>query len=285
MPHPIITQYPFNHSSSIGVEAKSLEFLWEKADMTNGIHRADFYHFIWVKGGELCLMVDFEELRLKEEDAFLIAPGQVCQFHLYPHLHSRPEGYSLLFVPEFLGEATTDAQLLHQLLNSNPLARKATSLQQLPIDGLLQQLLCELDRENDDYQLVIARSCLRILLAEVARRLPDERGKSNELAQRFFNEVEEHHHRWYNVSDYLPILATQEKLLSQSVRSACGMTPKAYIDQRRLLEAKRFLSYSTRAVKEIAFSLGFDEPTNFNKFFRKHTGISPIQFRMTQTSD
>ncbi len=201
MPHPIITQYPFNHSSSIGVEAKSLEFLWEKADMTNGIHRADFYHFIWVKGGELCLMVDFEELRLKEEDAFLIAPGQVCQFHLYPHLHSRPEGYSLLFVPEFLGESTTDTQLLHQLLNSNPLARKAISLQQLPIAGLLQQLLCELDRENDNYQLIIARSCLRILLAEVARRLPDERGKSNELAQRFFNEVEEHHHRWYNVSD------------------------------------------------------------------------------------
>ena len=67
--------------------------------MTNGIHRADFYHFIWVKGGELCLMVDFEELRLKEEDAFLIAPGQVCQFHLYPHLHSRPEGYSFFVLP------------------------------------------------------------------------------------------------------------------------------------------------------------------------------------------
>lgn len=66
--------------------------------MTNGIHRADFYHFIWVKGGELCLMVDFEELRLKEEDAFLIAPGRVCQFHLYPHLHSRPEGYSFFCI-------------------------------------------------------------------------------------------------------------------------------------------------------------------------------------------
>ena len=71
--------------------------------MTNGIHRADFYHFIWVKGGELCLMVDFEGLRLKEEDTFLIAPGEVCQFHLYPHLHSRPEGYSFFVLPVSFG--------------------------------------------------------------------------------------------------------------------------------------------------------------------------------------
>lgn len=277
-----IKKYPFDSSTTIGVEVKNLDFLWEKASITNVIHRADFYHLIWVEKGELFLMVDFEELCLKGNDAFLISPGQVCRFNLQSH----PRAFSLLFVPEFLGEAPTDAQLLHKILGITPLERKVISLQNLPINNLMQQLICELEcYTNDEYQLVIARSCLRILLAEVARRLPKKMGNSNELARRFFDEVEKHHHQWHNVNDYLPLLVTQGKTLSKSVRLAVGMTPKIYIDRRQVLEAKRFLMYSKLSIKEIAFSLRFEEPTNFNKFFRKHTGISPNEFRIMQFRD
>lgn len=250
--------------------------------MTNQIHRADFYHLIWVKKGELYLTVDFEEICLRNEDAFLISPGQICLFNLQSH----PQAFSLLFVPEFLGEATTDAQLLHQILSTSPLVHKVISLQSLPIHNLIQQLIRELENdESDKYQLVIARSCLRILLAEVARRVPKEIGNSNELARRFFDEVEKYHHQWYNVNDYLPLLSTQEKILSQAVRRAIGMTPKIYIDRRRILEVKRFLVYSDLSIKEIAFHLVFEEPTNFNKFFRKHVGITPNEFRLQQIKD
>lgn len=282
MSHAVITKYPFNSTSSIGLEVKSLDFLWEKASLTSRIHRVDFYHFIWIEAGELYLMIDFEELCLHTNEAVLIAPGQVCRFHLQSH----PKAYSVIFVPEFLGEATSDTQLLHQMLRINLAGGKVIPLYALPINNLIQQLICELTYGmRDGYQLVIARSCLRILLAEVARRLPKEIVFLNELASHFIDEVEMHYHQWYNVKDYLPSLATQEKLLAQSVRLAIGMTPKSYIDQRRVLEAKRLLSYSDLSVKEIAYSLGFEEPTNFNKFFRKHAGISPNEFRLMQNRD
>ena len=73
-----------------------------------------------------------------------------------------------------------------------------------------------------------------------------------------------------------------EKQLAGAVRQAVGMTPKAYLDQRRLLEAKRLLSFSDLSIKEVAYGLGFDEPTNVNKFFRKHAGLSPGDFRLAQ---
>lgn len=275
MSNAVITKYPFNSTSSIGLEVKSLDFLWEKTSLTGRIHRVDFYHFIWIEAGELYLMIDFEELCLRTNEAVLIAPGQICHFNLQSH----PQAYSVIFVPEFLGEATSDTQLLHQMLRVNPIGGKVIALHSLPINGLIQQLICELTYgSRDEYQLVIVRSCLRILLAEVARRLPIEVASLSELAQRFIDEVEMHHHQWYNVKDYLPLLATQEKHLAQSVRLATGVTPKAYIDQRRMLEAKRLLAYSDLSVKEIAYSLEFEEPTNFNKFFRKHAGISPNEF-------
>lgn len=279
MNNAVAKRYPFNAPSTIGVEVKSLDFLWEKAPITGRVHRTDFYHLIWVEKGELFLTVDFEELCLQNNDAFLISPGQICYFDLRSH----PQAFSVLFVPEFLGEASTDAQLLHRILNTNPLGHKVVSLRGLPIDNLMQQLIHELKSDTDGYQLVIVRSCLRILLAEVARRLPKVLSNSNELARLFFEEVEKHHHQWHNVSDYLPLLSAPEKLLSESVRLAIGVTPKIYLDQRRILEAKRFLAYSELSIKEIAFSLGFDEPTNFSKFFRKHTNISPNEFKLMQT--
>lgn len=63
------------------------------------------------------------------------------------------------------------------------------------------------------------------------------------------------------------------------------MSPKAYLDHRRLLEIKRYLVYSERSVEEIAYALGFDEPTNLNKFFRKHSGMSSLEFRAQHDLD
>ncbi len=271
----VISNYSFNVSTPVEIEAKCLDYLWGKADMTGKMHRTDFYHFIWIEEGEFSLNVDFEELHLRSGDAFLISPGQVCSFSLV----YRPQAFSVLFVPEFLGEAATDTQLLHHISRSSPLDQKIIPLQGLPIGNLLRQLIIELQREADAYQMVVARSCLRILLAEVARRIPQNFGVANRIANTFFDAVEERYSRLYNVSDYLSLLSVQEKVLTQAVRSAIGLTPKMYLDQRRMLEAKRLLAYSKLSIKEIAFTLGFDEPTNFNKFFRKHLFITPNEFR------
>ncbi|MCC8173154.1 MAG: helix-turn-helix domain-containing protein, partial [Odoribacter sp.] len=78
-------------------------------------------------------------------------------------------------------------------------------------------------------------------------------------------------------------LGIGEKTLSKEVKLLTGKTPKLYIDERLTLEAKRLLSYSLLTVKEICFELGFDEPTNFGKFFKKQTGITPVAFRKKYT--
>ncbi|MCD8186501.1 MAG: helix-turn-helix domain-containing protein [Rikenellaceae bacterium] len=75
------------------------------------------------------------------------------------------------------------------------------------------------------------------------------------------------------------MLGVNEKTLSKEVKALTGKTPKVYIDSRIILEAKRLLSYSNLSAKMIGFELGFDEPTNFTKYFRKHTGTTPARFR------
>lgn len=275
---PVIPKYGFNGPSALGIEVKPLTFISEKAEQASKIHRADFYQLLWIEQGRLSLTLDFEDVSLSDEEALLISPGQVVRFGT----DSLPKGFAVLFVPEFIGEASSDVQLLHQLLGASLRGYRVSSLHDLPILELMQQLMHELTEVESMYQLIIARSCLRILLAEVARRLPREAERGSELAGLFFQAVEEHHHHLYTIQDYQQKLGVMEKQLASAVRQAVGMTPKAYLDQRRLLEAKRLLSFSELSIKEVAFKLGFDEPTNFNKFFRKHAGLSPGDFRLAQ---
>ena len=46
-----------------------------------------------------------------------------------------------------------------------------------------------------------------------------------------------------------------------------------------MLESQRLLAQGDMSIKEISYQLGFSELTNFVKFFKKHTQITPITFR------
>ena len=70
-----------------------------------------------------------------------------------------------------------------------------------------------------------------------------------------------------------------ERTLVRAAWEAAGTSPKAFIDARVLLEAKRLLAHTDWTSGRIAVHLGFSEPTNFAKFFRKGAGLSPEAFR------
>lgn len=57
-------------------------------------------------------------------------------------------------------------------------------------------------------------------------------------------------------------------------------TPLEIIDGRIVLEAKRLLRYTPMRIKEIATELGFDDPSYFNKFFKKRVGMTPTDFKI-----
>ena len=70
-----------------------------------------------------------------------------------------------------------------------------------------------------------------------------------------------------------------DKALNRAVKQSVGKSAKVYIDDRVILEAKRLLSYGDSSVKEIAYTLGFSDDSNFYKFFFKHTSLTPLAFR------
>jgi len=74
-------------------------------------------------------------------------------------------------------------------------------------------------------------------------------------------------------------LATHPNHLNAVVKRKTQKTAIAFIHEQLILEAKSLLSQTEISIKEIAFKLGFREPSHFNHFFKKQTNLPPALFR------
>ena len=78
---------------------------------------------------------------------------------------------------------------------------------------------------------------------------------------------------------YADTLGFSKRTLGSITRKHLNRSPKEVIDQRLLLEIKRLLAHTDQSIKEIAFELGFEDPSNINKFFKRMSGSTPSAFR------
>jgi AraC-like DNA-binding protein len=83
----------------------------------------------------------------------------------------------------------------------------------------------------------------------------------------------------HSVSFYAEQLCKSPKTLANLFAIYNHKTPSQVIQDRILIEAKRYLSYTEKSVKQITYELGFEDAAYFSNFFKKHTGLSPLDFR------
>ena len=67
--------------------------------------------------------------------------------------------------------------------------------------------------------------------------------------------------------------------LNGTCRELAGQPALQIVHERQLLEAKRLLTYTSMTIYEMSDVLGFSDPTNFTRLFRRRVGISPKAFR------
>lgn len=80
-------------------------------------------------------------------------------------------------------------------------------------------------------------------------------------------------------ANYATQLNIHPNYLNRAVKEITGKTTSRIIAERVLQEAKILLKQTTWGIAEIAFALGFTEPTHFNNFFKKNLNTNPTQFR------
>ncbi|WP_167019607.1 helix-turn-helix transcriptional regulator [Chitinophaga sp. Cy-1792] len=247
-------------------------------------HRVNFYVMHLYTKGSGTHQVDFKNVEVKPGRMVFISKGQV---HSFDH-HADYDGYALMFTEDFFGRTDFYRQFLDKsTLYNDPLAPSY-----IDTGDRFNELCCQFDymiaeqkrHEGEIQELLLHNYLTNVLLISEIKH--GRRGSTilapgnNDLVTRFKNLVNEHLLEQWPIKYYAQELNVTQRTLENAFVKGEHTTPKKWLMERLILEIKRRLCYEGDIpIKSLADLLGFKEVSNFVKFFKNETGVTPVEFR------
>ncbi|MGC4231846.1 MAG: AraC family transcriptional regulator [Niabella sp.] len=252
-------------------------------------HIHSFYQVIWFKQGKGKHSVDFNEYDVFTNAIFFIAPNQVHYFDKNPDY----EGVLIHFNEAFLVKNENEMEffLKYNLFN-NPYQQPSCCIG-TGIDEILDEYILQLKQELENNEAfgkeLLLRNYLKNFLIQIQRRKIEFEKSSGHLPQlldekrlqlvKFINLINENYKKGLTIAEYARLLHISSRSLSDLTSQLLSKTPSRMVQERIILEAQRILLYSNLNINQVGYRLGFDDISYFVKYFKKHTGISPSEFR------
>lgn len=248
------------------------------------LYRYSFHTLVCVTAGEVSQLVDFQPVICSAGSLLVLRPGQVHSFGS----DEGWEGWMVLFRAEFLPPETPmtsdvmptlglDRLPTHLSLSADDLQEVSAVMTRMRQDAAIEA------EPADVHALLRYQLCallLRLTILQDQRvGLSVQRSSAAIRFARFRKLVELNHAGWHQVAAYAAALGCTEKSLTRAALEATGQSAKSVITARIVLEAKRLLVHTDRPIYLIAEGLGFEQATNFAKFFKRETNSTPISFR------
>ena len=261
-----------DNPSGVGIELYRMpEFFQQLKGMeTDTMHLHGFYEVIWFQKGSGTHYVDFNQYPIAPGTIFFISPGQI---HSFDTKHDQ-EGYVLKVCAELFDDFVGLSCVTVQDKDSAALEMLVAAIQE------------ELKKEDSLGHREALHSLVKLFVimvrrsyAEINPSAPNPHKVSYKAFLNFRKLIEENYCRLHTVKDYASMLNVSSKTLTLYVNECSKYSPLELINNRIILEAKRLLRYSVLSVKEIAFRLGFEDPSYFAKFFKRLVKQSPADYR------
>lgn len=261
-----------DNPSGVGMELYRMpEFFQQlKGVETDTMHLHGFYEIIWFQKGIGTHYVDFNQYAIAPGTIIFISPGQI---HSFDTKHDQ-EGYVLKICAELFDDFVS--------LSCVTVQDKDSAALEMLIGAMQEELKKEdsLGHREALHALVkLFVIMVRRSYAEINPSAPNPHKVSYKAFLNFRKLIEENYCRLHTVKDYASLLNVSSKTLTLYVNECSKYSPLELINNRIILEAKRLLRYSVLSVKEIAFRLGFEDPSYFAKFFKRLVKQSPADYR------
>ena len=278
------TRFSNQRLDPVGVEVLSLSELQRRllALRLLGPERVEFFMVMVVTRGRGEHHVDFDRIDLARGRVLFVRPGQVQEWRL----RSALQGQVLLIEPAALQArqgARPDNQVRLTRLEEWPSSFDLDAAELSTCLQLVTMLRQELSAAVvTPLSAALARQlllCALLALSRPAHRSVRGHAMTHPLAQRFTAELERRVSGRPTVDAMAAALGVSTSTLHRVCCAAFGASAKSLIDRRIALEAQRLLVHTDATSVAIGEQLGFTEPTNFLKFFRRRVGVTPEAFR------
>jgi AraC family transcriptional activator of pobA len=247
-------------------------------------HRNAFYKMVFVRQGTSRHWVDMVPCNIKPNTLYFTSPQQIV---LKEEATGPSSGVYIYFTEDFLG--VEEAGMLKQLsiiqneYNAHELVLQTNDI--IFIEDILAKMLLEFENKLQ-LQSSMLLAWLKVLLIYISRLYTEQYTKANpaadrELLKKFKALIAENFVDAHEVADYAAMLNLSAGHFSEQIKEQSGKTAIEHIHDRLLLEAKRLLFHTEYPVKEIAYRLGFEEASYFNRFFKRLANTTPLGYRST----
>jgi len=211
-------------------------------------------------------------------------PNQVfCKSNIRPGTF----GYYILFNPDFLDTLLPAGQVPVMFpffdFSGVPLIRLSTE-EIARVEEFVLRINDEVQRARPGREAAV-KMYLYLLLLEVKRSYErqqlhlGQREDQHYLVSRFRKLVSQHFLTRRRVADYAALLAVTPNHLNRTMKQVTDTTASGAITEMLAQEAKALLRHTDASVAEIAYQLNFSDPASFNRFFKRASGETPLQFR------
>ncbi|RZJ84306.1 MAG: AraC family transcriptional regulator [Chryseobacterium sp.] len=237
-------------------------------------HSHDYYILSFLYEGSLAHLSDFQDEQVYAPAVLML---DIDQVHTHPDM-SNCRMVSIAFSTGFLADQNQRfLEKINKVFARPFINISSEALDQL--DEIIKIITTESSRKNRHDELI--KALLNVLIVQCSKLseiYPATQDNKNLIYNGFRKLLKENFNRQHQLKFYADRLNISSSILTKCVKSSTYKTPKQLIDQHLLLEAKRLLYWSNVPVKEIAWQLGFETDSYFNRFFKKHTGKTPKEF-------
>lgn len=249
-------------------------------DLVQELHRHNFFLILVLEKGKGQHTIDFNPYSVNDYSVFFMRPGQVHELTL----KNGCTGYIMQFSADFYSPHDQSThQTFLKVSNKNYCSVKTGRFKRL--FSIVTAIFQEYKEKQDKYKEVI-KANLDIFFIELARQSKNpstvsknESPYAQERLEEFLHLVQTNITNTKQVAEYAEMMHLSTFQLNKITKEAIGKNCSQVINEQIILEAKRNLLATTSQVNQIAYDLGFEDPSYFIRFFKKQTHLSPEAFR------
>lgn len=248
-------------------------------------HRTSAYAICLLSEGSLQLETDLFSQVAEAPAIFTITPAAIRKF---TDLGTPYDARIFFFRKEIFLEGQADINYLDKFEFFEKTGQQVTPLdnEQFQQFKTYFDVIHEKSQEKAPHTTPIIRSLIYVVLHELddahlslAKENTPIVDKSVPILSQFKALLAENFIKERKVSFYADKLHLTPKYFSTLIKEASGKTAGEWISEMLVLEAKVRLQNQAHSIAQIAYGLDFSDPSHFGKFFKKHVGISPMEYR------
>lgn len=242
-------------------------------------HRKTVYDILFITKGKSRRSKGMNAYAFGANEVFILPAFQITS---HESMSEDVEGFFFQFSPDVLAD---QKHLLKNFpfldFNANPIV----SIPQEDVPALvhiLERMLVLYERGGQEESKSLAMWYVMALFTEINRHArvekADKKNTAALITQRFKDALTQYVYTYRTVQEYAHFLHITPNHLNKCVKKTLNKTAQSLLNEMLVLEAKSLLKYSDLSISEIAEKLCKSTPSNFSRFFKKQTGMSPRDF-------